>query len=94
MASGIHQVKKKFFSESMHVFICNIRKIFTFGEIIFLTERCIVKKKTYLCLVRPEKWPDVLESVFLLYPDTEIANFQLKDRDNSNAHSVSMYIMC
>ena len=30
---------------------------------------------------------------FLLYPDTEIANFQLKDRDNSNAHSVYMYIM-
>ena len=30
---------------------------------------------------------------FLLYPDTEIANFQLKDRDNVNAHSVFMYIM-
>ena len=30
---------------------------------------------------------------FLLYPDTEIANFQQKDRDNSNAHSVFMYIM-
>ena len=30
---------------------------------------------------------------FLLYPDTEIAKFKLKDRDNSNAHSVYMYIM-
>ena len=30
--------------------ICNIDKIFTFGEIIFLLERCIVKKKTYLCV--------------------------------------------
>ena len=28
---------------------CCIRKIFTFEEIIFLLERCIVKKKTYLC---------------------------------------------
>ena len=26
-----------------------VDKIFTFGEIIFLLERCIVKKKTYLC---------------------------------------------
>ena len=30
---------------------------------------------------------------FLLYPDFEIANFQQEDRDNSNAHSVYMYIM-
>ena len=30
---------------------------------------------------------------FLLYPDFEIANFQQGDRDNSNAHSVFMYIM-
>ena len=30
---------------------------------------------------------------FLLYPDIEIANFKRMDRDNSNAHSVYMYIM-
>ena len=30
---------------------------------------------------------------FLLYPDIEIANFKRMDRDNSNAHSVFMYIM-
>jgi len=29
--------------------IHHAEKIFTFGEIIFLIERCIVKKKTYLC---------------------------------------------
>ena len=66
MVSGIHQVKKKFFSESMHVFICNIRKIFTFEEIIFLTERCIVKKKTYLCPVEPEKWLGIKKAFFAL----------------------------
>ena len=30
---------------------------------------------------------------FLLYPDIEIANFKQRDRDNSNAHSVYVYIM-
>ena len=30
---------------------------------------------------------------FLLYPNIEIANFKQEDIDNSNAHSVSMYIM-
>ena len=30
---------------------------------------------------------------FLLYPENEIANFKERDRDNSNAHSVYMYIM-
>ena len=44
--------------------ICNIDKIFTFGEIIFLIERCIVKKKTYLCSVRLEKWPDTYKKAF------------------------------
>ena len=36
-----------------------IRKIFTFEEIIFLLERCIVKKKTYICNVWLEKWLDI-----------------------------------
>ena len=30
---------------------------------------------------------------FLLYPNIEIANFKERDRDNSNAHSVFVYIM-
>ena len=34
-------------------------KIFTFEEIIFSVERCIVKKKTYLCRVWLEKWSDI-----------------------------------
>ena len=71
------------------------KKIFTFEEIIFSLERCIVKKETYLCIVQPEKWLGIhVRKRFLLYPNTEIANFQQKDRDNSNAHSVFMYIMC
>ena len=65
---------------------------FLYG-IIILQERCIVKKKTYICDVRPEKWLDIQESVFCFIRNIEIANFQLKDRDNSNAHSVYMYIM-
>ena len=52
-----------------------VDKIFTFEEIIFLLERCIVKKKTYLCRVQLEKWLDIRKR-FLLYPDFEIANFQ------------------
>ena len=36
-----------------------IRKIFTFEEIIFLLERCIVKKKTYICNVQLEKWLNI-----------------------------------
>jgi hypothetical protein len=43
-----------------------IRKIFTFEEIIFLLERCIVKKKTYLCSVWLEKWPDDKKAFFAL----------------------------
>lgn len=41
-------------------------KIFTFEEIIFSVERCIVKKKTYLCRVRPEKWLDYKIAFFAL----------------------------
>ena len=41
-------------------------KIFTFEEIIFSVERCIVKKKTYLCRVRPEKWLDYKKAFFAL----------------------------
>lgn len=33
------------------------------------------------------------KKAFLLYPNTEIANFNRKDRDNGNAHSVFVYIM-
>ena len=46
--------------------ICNANKIFTFGEIIFLIERCIVKKKTYLCRVQSEKWLDDKKAFFAL----------------------------
>lgn len=41
-------------------------KIFTFEEIIFSVERCIVKRKTYLCRVRPEKWLDYKIAFFAL----------------------------
>ena len=34
-----------------------------------------------------------VESVFCFILNTEIANFNRKDRDNSNAHSVYVYIM-
>ena len=73
---------------------CYIRKIFTFEEIIFLLERCIVKKKTYLCECLAGEMAGHIRKRFLLYPDIEIANFKRMDRDNSNAHSVYMYIMC
>ena len=43
-----------------------IQKIFTFEEIIFSLERCIVKKKTYLCIVRLEKWLDDKKAFFAL----------------------------
>ena len=72
---------------------CHIRKIFTFGEIIFLLERCIVKKKTYLCECPAGEMAGYIRKRFLLYPNIEIANFKERDRDNSNAHSVFMYIM-
>lgn len=65
-----------------------------------MLERCIVKKKMYICGVRLEKWSDIVKR-FLLYPETEIANFKQKDRDNVNAHSVlymsvqpMLYIFC
>ena len=48
---------------------------FSLEERIFSLERCIVKKKTYLCHVWLEKWLDIIRKRFLLYPDTEIANF-------------------
>ena len=74
--------------------IHHIKKIFTFGEIIFLLERCIVKKKTYLCECPAGEMAGHIRKRFLLYPENEIANFKERDRDNSNAHSVYMYIMC
>ena len=69
-------------------------KIFTFEEIIFLLERCIVKKKTYLCECSTGEMVGHIRKRFLLYPNIEIANFKQRDRDNGNAHSVYMYIMC
>ena len=47
----------------------------------------------YLCDVLSEKWWDAKKAFFLLYPEIEIANFKQRDRDNSNAHSVYVYIM-
>ena len=40
-----NEIKKVIF---FIIIIYYIRKIFTFEEIIFLLERCIVKKKTYI----------------------------------------------
>ena len=40
-------------------FALHKKRIFIFEEIIFLFERCIVEKKTYLCGVGSEKWPDI-----------------------------------
>ena len=94
----IEQMRDKISSENMYFsqiyfYIYFYFIIFsTFEEIIFSVERCIVEKKTYLCIVQPEKWPDTRKR-FLLYPNIEIANFKGKDRDNSNAHSAYMYIM-
>ena len=51
-------VSGSIFSRNDGVFIYGFNKIFTFEEIIFSVERCIVKKKTYLYRVRPEKWLD------------------------------------
>ena len=72
-------------------FVCRKQKIFTFEGIIFSKERCIVKKKR---IFATSGWRNgrTIRKRFLLYPDTEIANFQQKDRDNSNAHSVFMYM--
>ena len=73
---------------------CYIRKIFTFGEIIFLLERCIVKKKTYLCeCPAREMARHIQESVFCFILKTKSPISNWKDRDNSNAHSVYSYIM-
>ena len=55
-----------FFLLYFHCFISHINKIFTFEEIIFLLERCIVKRKTYLCSVQLEKWLDVKKAFFAL----------------------------
>ena len=65
-----------------------VDKIFTFEEIIFLLERCIVKKKTYLCECPAGEMARHIRKRFLLYPENKIANFKERDRDNSNAHSV------
>ena len=71
-----------------------IRKIFTFEEIIFLLERCIVKKENVYLQCPAGEMAGHIRKRFLLYPCIEIANFKERDRDNSNAHSVYMYIMC
>ena len=56
----------KFFSRYEALLMIDFNKIFTFEEIIFLVERCIVEKKTYLCRVRPEKWLDYKKAFFAL----------------------------
>ena len=55
--------------------IHHFEKIFTFGEIIFLLERCIVKKKTYLCECPAREMVGHIRKRFLLYPDFEIGKF-------------------
>ena len=66
---GCHTLKKPVFIFFFDIFFKNIhyiQKIFTFEEIIFSLERCIVKKKTYLCSVRLEKWLDDKKAFFAL----------------------------
>jgi hypothetical protein len=50
----------------------------TFEEIIFLLERCIVKKKTYLCECPAREMVGNIRKRFLLYPKYRNRQFQQK----------------
>ena len=70
--------------------IHHAEKIFTFGEIIFLIERCIVKKKTYLCECLAREMVGHIRKRFLLYP--KIRNRQFQTRRVETIATLILYI--
>ena len=54
---GLLACIRKFFSRNDGVFIYGFNKIFTFEEIIFSVERCIVEKKAFFCFILVSKSP-------------------------------------